>query len=90
MALNIKNERVHELAREAARRSGTTQTSALETALERYVATLDEPTSDDRRDIKRARAREIVTLIQRSLSEEDREGMRRHLDEMYDDDGLPV
>lgn len=90
MALNIKNERVHELAREAARKAGTTQTSALETALEQYVATLDGATSEDRRDIKRARAREIVRLIQQSLSEEDREGIRRDLDEMYDDDGLPV
>ncbi|MCE7482697.1 MULTISPECIES: type II toxin-antitoxin system VapB family antitoxin [Microbacterium] len=33
MSLNIKNERVHELAREAARVTGTTQTSAIEAAL---------------------------------------------------------
>lgn len=33
MSLNIKNERVHELAREAARVTGTTQTSAIEEAL---------------------------------------------------------
>ncbi|ALX65727.1 type II toxin-antitoxin system VapB family antitoxin [Microbacterium sp. XT11] len=37
MALNIKNERVHELAREAARVSGLTQTSAIEEALVQYL-----------------------------------------------------
>lgn len=34
MSLNIKNERVHALAREAARVTGKTQTSAIEEALE--------------------------------------------------------
>lgn len=34
MALNIKNERVHALAREAARVTGGSQTSAIEQALE--------------------------------------------------------
>ena len=33
MSLNIKNERVHELAREAARRTGMNQTSVIEAAL---------------------------------------------------------
>ncbi|MBF4160187.1 type II toxin-antitoxin system VapB family antitoxin [Nocardioides acrostichi] len=34
MGLNIKNERVHALAREAARLTGRTQTGAIEEALE--------------------------------------------------------
>ena len=34
MGLNIKNERVHALAREAARVTGKSQTSAIEEALE--------------------------------------------------------
>ncbi|MGH3425128.1 MAG: type II toxin-antitoxin system VapB family antitoxin, partial [Nocardioidaceae bacterium] len=33
MSLNIKNERVHDLAREAAQRTGRTQTSVIEEAL---------------------------------------------------------
>ncbi|MGL5866097.1 MAG: type II toxin-antitoxin system VapB family antitoxin [Dermatophilaceae bacterium] len=37
MSLNIKNERVHALAREAARVTGKTQTSAIEEALERLL-----------------------------------------------------
>lgn len=41
MSLNIKNQRVHDLAREAARRSGETQTSVIEKALEQYLADLD-------------------------------------------------
>ncbi len=37
MGLNIKNERVHALAREAARVTGKSQTSAIEEALERLL-----------------------------------------------------
>ncbi|MDE9364704.1 type II toxin-antitoxin system VapB family antitoxin [Luteipulveratus sp. YIM 133132] len=40
MGLNIKNERVHALAQEAARRTGQTQTGVIETALERLLAGL--------------------------------------------------
>lgn len=38
MGLNIKNERVHALAREAARLTGQSQTSAIEEALTRLLA----------------------------------------------------
>lgn len=38
MGLNIKNERVHALARQAARVTGRSQTSAIELALERLLA----------------------------------------------------
>ena len=41
MSLNIKNERVHELAREAARRTGKSQTGVIEQALERLLADLE-------------------------------------------------
>jgi antitoxin VapB len=41
MSLNIKNPRVHDLAREAAARSGQSQTRAIEKALEAYLADLD-------------------------------------------------
>ncbi len=39
MSLNIKNERVHALAREAARVTGKNQTSAIEEALELLLRT---------------------------------------------------
>lgn len=38
MSLNIKNPRVHELAKQAARVTGRTQTGAIEEALERLLA----------------------------------------------------
>ena len=37
MSLNIKNERVHAMAREAARVTGKTQTGAIQEALERLL-----------------------------------------------------
>lgn len=40
MSLNIKNEHVHELAREAARLTGKSQTSVIEEALEKLLADL--------------------------------------------------
>ena len=41
MGLNIKNERVHRLAREAARVTGRTQTGAIEEALVRLLREYD-------------------------------------------------
>lgn len=41
MSLNIKNEHVHDLAREAARRTGKSQTSVIEEALEKLLADLE-------------------------------------------------
>lgn len=90
MAMNIKNERVHELAREAARRTGTTQTSVLETALDRY---LDELRAEDVATdaaAKLTRARHIVERMRIDMTEEDRSRMRDDLEEMYDEDGLPA
>jgi antitoxin VapB len=41
VSLNIKNEHVHQLAREAARRTGKSQTSVIEEALEKLLADLE-------------------------------------------------
>ena len=86
MALNIKNERVHELAREAAHRSGRSQTSVIEEALERYLAAL--PASGD--SSVEARAARV-----RQWAAEYREGLpggvgdlRREVDDLYREDGL--
>ncbi|MGI8677800.1 MAG: type II toxin-antitoxin system VapB family antitoxin [Jatrophihabitans sp.] len=64
MSLNIKNEKVHDLAREAAKRAGKSQTSVIEDALRRYLADLD-------RETRRQRADEIVAEMQRSWRESD-------------------
>lgn len=90
MAMNIKNERVHELAREAARRTGTTQTSALEAALEQYLETLGELDAASGAEVRLARARDVVDLMRTSMSDADREAMRTDVEEMYDEHGLPA
>ena len=41
MSLNIKNEHVHALAREAARLTGKSQTGVIEEALEKLLADLE-------------------------------------------------
>lgn len=91
MALNIKNEHVHDLAREAARRTGLTQTSALERALEEFLARLpDKDTEAEReRRERRARADEILAEMHALITDEDRAEMRRFMDDMYDEHGLP-
>lgn len=88
MAMNIKNARVHALAREAAERTGATQTSALEAALESYLARLD--SSDDPVVERIARAQELAAQITESWTDADREAVRRHLAGMYDEGGLPA
>ncbi len=76
MSLNIKNERVHALAREAARRTGMTQTSVIETALQRLLADLGDNagTLDD-----------LIAGLQADI------GRHGHLstDDLYDEAGLP-
>jgi antitoxin VapB len=84
MGLNIKNERVHELAREAASRTGLSQTSVIETALLQYLRSLD-----DDKDAKRRRVDEILAMFDARLTDEDRAAMGRDLDDLYDEAGLP-
>lgn len=77
MSLNIKNERVHTLAREAAQRTGRNQTSAIELALERLLADLDR----DRDDAARI---DLIHAMQRTAADVD-----LSTDALYDDAGLP-
>ena len=76
MSLNIKNERVHAMAREAAERLGTTQTGAIEEALRRLLA---EDTA-----ARRARIDVILADVDRRL-----QGATLSTDELYDEMGLP-
>jgi antitoxin VapB len=80
VSLNIKNERVHALAREVAARTGQSQTSAIESALRRVLAELD-------RDDRWRRVDEI-------LAEFDRTGAADRIPEnsdfLYDQSGLPA
>ena len=76
MSLNIKNERVHDLAREAARRTGMNQTSVIEAALERLLAQLD----DEAGTID-----QLIAGLQKDVGGHG----RLSTDELYDDAGLP-
>ena len=82
MSLNIKNEHVHELAREAARRTGMSQTGVIETALARY---LDELTRESRRE----RADEILADMHRRYAALGK-SKRMQVEDLYDEAGLPA
>lgn len=93
MALNIKNDRVCALAREAAERTGRTQVSVLEAALTRYLDALDDPNSRDLGDPAQRRfddARAVVAEFTRTVTDDDRAAVRHDLDAMYDEAGLPL
>lgn len=81
MSLNIKNQRVHRLARAAAERSGKTQTGAIEAALEQYLATLDPAEGHD----PRHRIDAILSDVDVRLA-----GRGLDTDDLYDDRGLPA
>ncbi|WP_159622784.1 type II toxin-antitoxin system VapB family antitoxin [Ruania rhizosphaerae] len=82
MSLNIKNERVHELAREAARRAGTSQTSAIEAALEQYLRSFDATTAA-------ARSADLDFLLHDVRTRLHAAGASLSTDDLYDDQGLP-
>jgi antitoxin VapB len=85
MSLNIKNERVHQLVREAAQRTGLSQTSVIEEALKHYLRDLDEQQSATRR-----RVDEILAVFDARLTDQDRAEMTKMMDDLYDDGtGLP-
>ncbi len=85
MSLNIKNPRVHELAREAAQRFGMSQTSVIEEALVRMLAAHHQASAE----AVEASVHELLAKIDRQLSDEDRRALRGH-DQLYDERGLPA
>ncbi|MFC7486442.1 type II toxin-antitoxin system VapB family antitoxin [Knoellia sp. CPCC 206453] len=86
MALNIKNERVVNLARDVAARTGTTQTGAIESALERYLADL---LREAESDSKRRRIDQLLAEIDAERPE-GRPTVEEIMDDMYDPEtGLP-
>jgi antitoxin VapB len=85
VSLNIKNERVHALAREVAARTGKSQTSAIEEALREYLEQLDRTES---KDAKWARAEAILADMRARLAAIPG-GLDLSTDFLYDEDGLP-
>ena len=89
MSLNIKNERVHELARRAAALTGKTQTGAIQEALERLIAERSADPGADPEEVRQRRIDLLWSEITADTSDADRARTRRTMDELYDDSGLP-
>ncbi|MEV6555556.1 type II toxin-antitoxin system VapB family antitoxin [Nocardia sp. NPDC051756] len=83
MSLNIKNEAVHALVREAAERTGMSQTSVVEEALKRMLKELDAE-QHTRLEKLRLIVDDMHTILRES----------GHLplttDDLYDEDGMPA
>ncbi|MBM7517239.1 type II toxin-antitoxin system VapB family antitoxin [Nocardioides nitrophenolicus] len=90
MSLNIKNERVHALAREAARITGKSQTSVIEEALVKLLAEYGlDPVEADRK--RRMDAVTQIALEWQDLPVLDGEDRIREVEDLYDTEtGLPV
>jgi antitoxin VapB len=84
MSINIKNPRVHELARRAAALTGESQNSVIERAL---VKLLDELEAESIADSRRRRVERILADIDRRLTDADR--LALSTDDLYDEAGLP-
>jgi antitoxin VapB len=82
MGMNIKNERVHELAKRLARETGETMTTAIEQALREKLSRLD------RLQEREARYRRIRAIVD-SLPPPP-PGVTSDHSDLYDDDGLPT
>jgi antitoxin VapB len=87
MSLNIKNERVHELARHAARLTGKSQTAVIEEALRLYVAELAEA---DAEVARQHRLDLIFAEIDATVTDEMRAAMQQVEDGLYDENGMPA
>ncbi len=88
MGLNIKNERVHALAREAAAVTGLTQTGAIEEALVRLLAERGiDP--DARRAAAKVDLVRSIALRYRSLASDDSRAIRCVEDLFDETSGLP-
>lgn len=88
MGLNIKNQRVHDLAREAARVTGKSQTGAIEEALVRLLQAHDADPGEARVTRKIDLVRTLVADYVADPGAGDR--AIRAVDDLYDDvTGLP-
>ena len=90
MSMNIKDERVHAMARELAARRGTTVTDAVRQALR---AELERNADSDEasKSARAAKQQQLLTLLEsfKTLPWADGRSSRELQDELYDDDGLP-
>lgn len=87
MGLNIKNERVHALARRAAEVTGKTQTGAIEEALERLLSSYAVDPEAEERGRRVDRIRGIVAEFQ---AEPIDPATEFRVEDLYDESGLPT
>lgn len=88
MGLNIKNEHVHDLARQAASVTGKTQTGAIEEALTRLLADYDIDPEQQRVAATVDKVHGIVRAYLDTPSDPDRE--IRRVEDLFDErTGLP-
>jgi antitoxin VapB len=87
MSLNIKNEQTVALVRELARRTGLSQTSAVEEAVRAKLAELEGSRS---RDARRAKVNKLLSDLDQSITARQKQRIRAEEKELYDDHGLPV
>jgi antitoxin VapB len=86
MSLNIKNETTHELVRQLAALTGQSQTSAVEDAVRRRLAELEQQRSDDELE-RRRRIRAVIRRAQQIPSTG--RTTEEIMDELYDETGMP-
>lgn len=85
VSLNIKNERVHALARRAAARAGKSQTAVIEEALRRYLDEMDRAGETTVRDEQiRDLLADLDALVARGVQ------IPANSDFLYDEHGLPA
>jgi antitoxin VapB len=91
VSLNIKNEHTHALVRRLADLTGSSQTSAVEEAVQRRLdevlaeraAATEDPTA------RRARVEAILAAARADLTDAERRLLRRADADLYDESGLP-
>ncbi|MFB8189251.1 type II toxin-antitoxin system VapB family antitoxin [Microbacterium sp. NPDC055988] len=86
MSLNIKNETTHELVRRLAALTGQSQTSAVEDAVRRRLAELEQQRTDDDME-RRRRIRAVIRRAQQIPSTG--RTTEEIMDELYDETGMP-
>ena len=87
MSLNIKNEQTVALVRELARRTGLSQTSAVEEAVRAKLAEL---AGDETPGIRRAKVNDLLSELDRSITSRQRKRIRAEETQLYDENGLPA
>ncbi len=88
MSLNIKNQRVHDLAREAARVTGKSQTSAIEEALVKLLREYDADPEEMGRQRRLQSIGKILDWFEQNPGDPDPE--IKTIEDLYDEEtGLP-